>query len=260
MVVWTCVIHARRPLTPLTSELPSARAHLLLTDGSADSVTVPPQVHRDDLALQAERRDSEKLTGLKEDAEAQVKKHVASVLACKDRLRKAEQRLGESIEKSMQDQTLKASLEFQITLERRVIERMASELEQAVSEAAKSRTALAEKEREAEHAAKRHVNRLERRSKELSALWGVHFQNMAFDPQPLRWAAEQDFLAWMEIERALKDLSDAKDPVALSRSKMRVTGEHHSAFVIPDRVPCRIFYVVEKGTIRIKRMCKKKDV
>lgn len=82
---------------------------------------------------------------------------------------------------------------------------------------------------------------------------------MEFSQQALRWSAEQDFRGRIEIERALKEMHEAADPVKLSRSRMHATGEHHSRFTLADGVECRLFYVVRNGNVEIRRMCKKKD-
>lgn len=95
--------------------------------------------------------------------------------------------------------------------------------------------------------------------KRLKALWAVHFPKIDFQPQPLRWYSEQQFNARVEIERALRILADAHDPVRLSRSRMHDTGEHHSRFTIPDGIECRLFYRVKDGRIEVSRMCQRKD-
>jgi hypothetical protein len=96
-------------------------------------------------------------------------------------------------------------------------------------------------------------------AKKLKASWAVHFPKIDFQQQPLHWCVEQDFRARLEIERALKTLADAPDPVRLSRSRMRNTGEHHSEFTIPHGVECRLFYSVKGRRIEISRMCQRKD-
>jgi hypothetical protein len=91
------------------------------------------------------------------------------------------------------------------------------------------------------------------------SIWSIHYPRIDFSQQSLRWSAEQDFGGRVEIERAMRELSEADDPVTLSRSRMHATREHHSRFTIPTGVECRVFYVVHNGRIEIRRMCMKKD-
>lgn len=261
MIVWTCVLHAGRRLTPATVELPSARRHLLLTSGSDEQVSgVPPEVLGDDLGLRESFNAASGASDAKRAAQRNADKNDASVRSYEERLRRVEDRLAATVQKTLEDQALKTALKSQMDQDRRTKQRLEEELVSAKNEAENSLRLLSEKSQEEERAVSRHHKHLERRSSELKALWSIHFKNLDFHSQPLRWAADQDFSGWLEIERALKELSEATDPVILSRSKMHTTGEHHLGFTIPHKVPCRIFYVVSNGRIGIRRMCKKKDV
>lgn len=260
MIVFTCVVAAGHRLTPTTAALPSAKRSLLLGGLSTEPHSAPPDARQDDLALQDGRRTLEVLAGAARVAQKSLDGSTSSVSKLVSRLSKAEVRLAAAVGKNYEDQALRASLERQMEVERREIARLAGELDRARSNAEMNKKDLADREFQLGRAKQKHNSHLERRSKELKALWSIHFRNMDFQPQPLRWAADQDFAAWLEIERALKEMSDSSDPAALSRSKMHVTGEHHSSFTIPNGVPCRIFYIVSAGRIEVRRMCKKKDV
>jgi hypothetical protein len=143
--------------------------------------------------------------------------------------------------------------------QQRTISQLQEELRKALDGASTAKAKLVSQERETLEAEARYVSRLERRSKELRELWEIHYPRIDFSQQPVRWSAEQDFKGRIEIERALKELAEADDPVTLSRSRMHATHEHHSRFTIPNGVECRLFYMVKGGRIQIKRICLKKD-
>jgi hypothetical protein len=54
MIIWTCVMHAGRPLVPITSSLPSALSCRFLSDGSGDTVVTPPTEDDDFISLEQE--------------------------------------------------------------------------------------------------------------------------------------------------------------------------------------------------------------
>jgi hypothetical protein len=102
---------------------------------------------------------------------------------------------------------------------KRTISQLQDELRKALDGASTAKAKLVRQERETLEAEARYVSRLERRSKELRELWEIHYPRIDFSQQPVRWSAEQDFKGRIEIERALKELAEADDPVTLSRSK-----------------------------------------
>ena len=163
------------------------------------------------------------------------------------------------VSRSFSDLALQLSLQSQLEIERNAKKKLTKELEIAQRDAGASREKVIEAQCEAERIEALHVSRRERRSNELKELWAIHFPNIDFRQQPLRWAAEQDFVSRLEIERALKELSQADDPVTLSRSRMHVSKDHHSGFTIPNGVACRLYFAVHSGRIEVRNMCKKKD-
>ena len=174
------------------------------------------------------------------------------------RLRRAQESLATITAKRSEDaafqESLKAMVEHQCKLQAKLTE----ELAEARADAAVSKERLNQKEQERAEAEARYVSRLERRVTELTALWGIRFATVDFRQQPSRWAAEQDFGGRLEIERALKELVDAPDPVKLSRSRMHVTHEHHSRFTIPKGVECRMFTLQAKEESRSAACARKR--
>lgn len=258
MIVWTCVMHGSRPLVPPTSLLPSAQRFPLLPNGSNGLVETPAAEKDDFQNLEEERGRNlqavSEFNAAKRDS-AKAEEHVRSL---ERRLRRAEELLASVTAKSNSDSALQEALKAQIQIQHREISRLSAELKSAEADAASAKECLNRKERAHAEADGRFVSRLERRSREIEALWGVHFPKFSFHPQPLRWAAGLDFPARIEIERALKELADAPDPAKLNRSKMH-TGDLHSRFVIPKGVECRMFYRTKGGRVEVSRMCKKKD-
>ena len=156
-------------------------------------------------------------------------------------------------------QQLNTALQSLIAKQQEMIRALKCDLENTRKTDDRLKTELEKRNKDASEAEMRFVSRLERRTKELHSLWAIHFPKIDFNSQPLKWCAEQDFNGRLEIERALKELADAPDPVKLSRSRMHDTHEHHSRFTIPKGVECRLFYTAGEGRINIRRMCKKKD-
>jgi hypothetical protein len=260
MIVATCVWRAQGPTAPPTRELPSARVYKLLGDGSSSTLNVPRNETEDFESLEWDREKALQAQKALEHVERQAGQANSAASLQENLLKRAEDRLAEITSRSYTDQALQASLKQQFQDERKRRETLVTDLAKAKLEAEGIRERLADAKREQERLEALHVSRRERRSKELKQLWAIHFPKVDFQPQPLRWAAEQDWESRLEIERALAELARADDPVTLSRSKIHTTHEHHSGFMIAGGVPCRLFYKVVEGRIDVRKMCKKKDV
>ncbi len=87
-------------------------------------------------------------------------------------------------------------------------------------------------------------------TKRLHELWSMHFPKFIFARQPLSWAVQRRHDERISLESKLIELHSCSDPVALSRGKMRTTGEHHLKFRLND-VECRMFYRVVGSSIEI---------
>jgi hypothetical protein len=259
MIVWTCVVHAGRPLEPATSFLPSALSCRLLPDGSGDAVATPQAEDDDFNSLEQESGKKAVALKLQESARKESEAAEARSRKIEERLLRAQESLAAAAAQRSENATLQESLKAMVENQLRLQAQLAKELGETRSNAATATERLNRKEQESTIAEAHYVSRLERRTSELKSLWGIHFAKVDFRQQPLRWAAEQDFVGRLEIERAIKELVDAPDPVKLSRSRMHDTHEHHSRFTIPKGVECRLFFVVSQGRIEVRRMCKKKD-
>jgi uncharacterized protein YaaW (UPF0174 family) len=259
MVVWTCVMHAQEPLVPATSSLPSAQLHRLLMSDSGPSANAPATERQDFEALEQERAQKALASHTLETTQKSANDAERRMRLVEDRLRRAKASLASSSSRQNAESQLNSSLEFLISTQQQSIIELRENLVRATKATEDFKVQLARERQNAADSDARFVNRLERRAKQLRALWTVHYPNIDFNQQPLRWAAEQDFAGWLEIERALKELADAPDPVKLSRSRIHATHEHHSKFTIPNGVQCRMFYAVKNGRIDLRRMCKKKD-
>lgn len=259
MVVFVCVLKANRQLSPRTLSLPSSHGRKLLGTGKDEIVTAT----QEEVAAYQDLVSSQDLSQFtanlferaKDEAESEKRKREAA----ERKLADAEQSLRGMIHRVAADNNLQNSLETQICSLRRRVEELTVACEESAREIERTEAALAQAQSRAENAHRVYESRLTKRKSELEMLWSIHFPTVKFAPQAIRWAAEQDFGGRLEIERALKELADADDPVQLSRSKMHTTGEHHSGFTIPHGVPCRIFYTASGKNIRISRMCKRKD-
>jgi hypothetical protein len=259
MIVWTCVMHAQKPLVPPTHLLPSAQKHRLLTDGAELPPNIPDNERQDYEALKRERSQKEVASRNLEIAQRSLDESDKRIRTLEQRLQRTEELLATSSSRQNTGSQLNNSLESQIRGQQESIVGLKKELELASRATNEFNVQLAKEKKNAADSEARFVNRLERRTKQLKALWGVHYPKIDFHQQPLYWSAEQDFAGWLEIERALKELADAPDPVKLSRSRMHTTHEHHSRFTIPNGVECRMFYTVKNGRIELHRICKKKD-
>jgi hypothetical protein len=260
MIVATCVWRAQGLITPPTRELPSARVYRLLADDSSSPPSAPRNETEDFESLERDREKASQAQKALEHIERQASQANGAASLQESLLKKTEDQLAEITSRSYDDQVLQASLQQQLQKERKRREKLITDLAKAKLEAEVIRERLIDAKREQERLEALHVSRRERRSKELRELWAIHFPKVEFQPQPLRWAAEQDWESRLEIERALAELARADDPVTLSRSKMHATNEHHSGFTIAGGVPCRLFYKVAAGRIDVRKMCKKKDV
>lgn len=276
MIVWTCVGSAARPLVPITESLPSGRrlkmrlssgaplrsgqAHPLLTNGSETNFDTPTDEAEDFQALEQELATKALAAASLSGAQRSVDSSDDHIRTLKERERRHEGQIASLISKAAADSSLQESLKLLLKAEVQARASVSDDLQRALLENAALKDKLKNKETESALAESAYVKRLERRTNELKALWRVHFPRFDFRQQPLRWATEQDFAGRIEIERALKELADAPDPVKLSRSKMHATQEHHSRFTIPKGVECRLFFVVEKGRVDVRRLCKKKDM
>lgn len=259
MIVFTCVGHAGCSLIPATASLPSAKKYLLLTDGT-NQVASSPEVEEEDFVVMERERHGRNLAASALDrAQSGSREATGRIETLQSRLRRAEELLASATANRSDNSTLQGALESVVQGQQRTISQLQDELRKALDGASTAKAKLVNQERETLEAEARYVSRLERRSKELRELWEIHYPRIDFSQQPVRWSAEQDFKGRIEIERALKELAEADDPVTLSRSRMHATHEHHSRFTIPNGVECRIFYAVKGGRIQIKRMCLKKD-
>lgn len=258
MMVFTCVGHAGRSLVPETHMLPSSQQYKLLGNGdsSVDTTPRPEKQDFEQLLLERTSRDqaSSALAAVA-NANAVAEERIANL---SKKLRRAEEALASYAARQSTDAGLQSSLRTLAEEQRNAIGYLKSELDAAKRTLQQTAAKLELQANQTAEAETRYINRIERRGKELKELWSVHFPRMEFSPQALRWSAEQDFRGRIEIERALKEMHEAGDPVKLSRSRYH-TGEHHSRFTLADGVECRLFYVVRNGTIEVRRMCKKKD-
>lgn len=258
MMVFTCVGHAGRSLVPETHMLPSSQQYKLLGNGdsSVDTTPRPEKQDFEQLLLERTSRDqaSSALAAVV-NANAVAEERIANL---SKKLRRAEEALASYAARQSTDAGLQSALRTLAEEQRNAIGYLKSELDAAKRTLQQTAAKLELQANQTAEAEARYINRIERRGKELKELWSVHFPRMEFSPQALRWSAEQDFRGRIEIERALKEMHEAGDPVKLSRSRYH-TGEHHSRFTLADGVECRLFYVVRNGTIEVRRMCKKKD-
>ncbi len=259
MIVWTCVLHAGQSLVPSTASLPSARVHRLLSDSKNGVTEVPSSEELDFSALQLERQTQICTSTELSQAQKSADQALHRVQSLEERLRRAEASLASALASQHNEQQLNSALQSLINKQQSAIRELNVELENARKSDDQLKAHLEKRKRDFTEAEMRFVSRRERRAKELQSLWAIHFPKIDFHQQPLRWCAEQDFSGRLEVERALKELADAPDPVKLSRSRMHDSHEHHSRFTIPKGVECRLFYTVSNGRISIRRMCKKKD-
>jgi uncharacterized protein YaaW (UPF0174 family) len=259
MMVFTCVGHAGRSLVPETHMLPSSQQYKLLGngDGSVDPTPRPEKLDFEQLLLERTSRDQASSTLIAvENANTAAEERIANL---SKKLRRAEETLASYAARQSTDAGLQSSLRTLAEVQQNAIRDLKTELDAAKRTLQHTTTRLELQASQTAVAEARYIHRLERRGKELKELWSLHFPKMQFSPQTLHWSAEQDFRGRIEIERALKEMHEARDPVKLSRSRMHTTGEHHSRFTLADGVECRLFYVVRNGIIEVRRMCKKKD-
>lgn len=260
MIVFACVSNAGRSLVPETHTLPSCQRYKLLGNGS-DPIDFTPAPAKEDFELLLLEKKSTAQAVADLDAAIIADNAAAErTTAVSKKLRNEEEQLALSKARNEADPVQRAAQEAQEERLHKMIEALTAErdrekLSKELSEAEVRRlTAESEKHKS------KYDRHLENRAAELRQLWSVHFPRMNFSPQALRWCANREFMSWLEIERALKELHDAKDPVKLSRSRMNTTDQHHSRFTIAGGVECRLFYDVKAGIIEVRRMCKKKDV
>ena len=260
MIVFTCVVHLKFNLVPKTETLPSARRYPALTNGKSGQIAQVPKVEEEDfIALTKEHQEQASARAVLQTALAEAKSAEERRRVIETALERTQEKLREVQARHSVDASTQAAQDLLIQQQRRRLEELQENLERAQQEKQLSDRYLGKLEQEASMYQGRYIGRVGRREKEIQSLWAIHYPRVDFRPQPLRWTAEQDFHARLEIERALRELADADDPVALSRSKMHATHEHHSRFTIPKGVECRMFYVVNSGRIEIRKLCKKKD-
>lgn len=259
MIVFTCVGHAEHPLVPATHMLPSSQQYKLLTNGDSIPDATPHPEKQDFEQLLLDRASRDQATRALTTVEVASAKAEDRIATLSRRLKRAEETLASYSERQSTDASLQSSLRKLVDEQQAAIRSFRIELEAAQRTLQQTATKLNIQKEETSAAESRYVTRLERRGNELKELWSVHFPRMEFSQQSLRWSAEQDFRGRLEIERALKEMHEASDPVKLSRSRMHTTGEHHSRFKLADGVECRLFYTVRNGVIEVRRMCKKKD-
>jgi hypothetical protein len=90
-------------------------------------------------------------------------------------------------------------------------------------------------------------------AKRLLELWAIHFPKMAFDRQPARWVVHKNHRERISLEKKLAELHGSEDPAALSRGKMRASGDHHLMFRL-ENVECRMFYRIKGNQITITEL------
>jgi hypothetical protein len=90
-------------------------------------------------------------------------------------------------------------------------------------------------------------------SKRQLQLWAIHFPKMTFARQPARWIAHKNHQDRLSLEKKLMELHNSDDPVALSRGKMRATGEHHLMFRL-GQVECRLFFRMKGKNMEITEL------
>ncbi len=261
MLVSTCVGHATEALVPPTNTLPSAQAYNLLSDGQSrvDTVFTPQSEKTDFFALEEITREREAAEDSASSSTSLREKALLNVDSLERSLKSTQEIIASFTITQTAESGVRSSLEKMVYDQQQKLRRLENELTTAKEAYTQALSREAAEKKKALAAAAKQEERIERRCKELKALWQIRYSRIVFDSSPLRWAAKQDFQDRIEIERALAELHDAKDPVALSRNRMHATHEHHSGFTLKNGTPCRIFYSVRDGCINISRMCKKKD-
>ena len=90
-------------------------------------------------------------------------------------------------------------------------------------------------------------------SSRLLEFWALHFPKMTFNRQPATWVVHKPYRDRLSLEKKLMELHNSDDPVALSRGKLRKTGEHHLKFRLGE-VECRMNYRVEGTRTKITQL------
>jgi uncharacterized protein YaaW (UPF0174 family) len=230
MIVFTCVGHAGRSLVPATHLLPSSQRYKLLTNGDSVPDATPSSEKDDFEQLLLDRASRDQAAKALTAVEAANTTAGDRISALSKRLKRAEETLASYAERQSTDANLQSSLRKLIDEQQNAIRSLGLELDAARRTLQQTTAKLGFQKNEIIAAESRYVSRLERRGKELKELWLLHYPSMEFSQQALRWSAEQDFRGRIEVERALKEMHEASDPVKLSRSRVHTTGEHHSRF------------------------------
>ena len=186
MIVWTWVMHAGRPLVPTTALLPSARSCRLLSEGSGDAV-VTPRVEDDDFnSLGQVAKNKSVALKLRESARKESEIADARSRKLEERLGRGQEKLATATAQRSDDATLQESLKAMMANQLKLQAEDAKELREARTNAAAATERLKRKEQQSAQARAQYASRLERRTNELRALWGVHFAKVDFRQQPLR--------------------------------------------------------------------------
>jgi hypothetical protein len=121
-------------------------------------------------------------------------------------------------------------------------------------------TSLDRKQKPRNLGASRQDSGLTLRAKQILDFWSVRYKKLFFEPQPLRWAADLDHIDLVRLETVLYGLERSNNPASLSRSKMKVTEEHHLGWKLFDGTECRLFYKMKPAIVCIGLICKKSDM
>ena len=259
MVVFACVSQSRWTLVPATSRLPSFQTNLLLGNGEAPSQTFSGVRLATFTTLCIERQSSIDSSKVYTEVQKQLDELKQKYERARAQVDRQQQLLDKTNADLLTDKSLQASMtsmlnsaEISLASALKSSAALGNEIERLTTLAAKLK-------RDATEAQTRHLNQLEKSKTAIRELWQIHFPRMQFDSQPLRWAAEQDLPAFLEMERALAVLANADDPVEVSTGKMYGSGHDHMRFTIPVNLACRVFYTTKGRSVVVKWMGLKKD-
>jgi hypothetical protein len=259
MIVWSCATRYSGAFYTPTDLLPSSQSLRLFTTGNGQvSGGSDPAQSDKELSLRAVERQSAESTSQR--AENDLRRTQSELERTASQLERAEARLKqERLNTAATTTELNRRAAIQNRLEED-IRRLSAERQELIAnvETAESKTRSAQDQ--LRHATEKYDASVESRRREIERLWVVHFPRFIFAPKVLRWTAEKTFSERLEVERALIELREAQDPVALSRGKMNSTGEHHAGFKLSPNVPARIFFRVHDGKVEINRILKKNEM
>jgi hypothetical protein len=242
MIVWACVTHMDRALYTPTNQLPSMRPSYLLGERKVIGAVVCAVSADSDHELSARAAEREGAQSCHSVAHSELRSDRKEFEQLESRLEKTEAELRAARIRTADTSSGLERKASTITLLETEISRLASE-----SRALSNKVKDAEAKAEVAHARlcaaeQKYEAKVESRRAEIEKLWKVHFPTFSFASKPLRWVAEKTFNERLEVERALVELRDAANPIAMSRGKMAGTDQHHCAFKLSPKVPARIFY------------------